>query len=319
MGVLVFSFSLPATKLAVADLDPWLVAFGRAVVAAVLGAVILRATRAALPTRAQARRLLVVAGGVVVGFPALTSLALETEAAAHGAVVVVLLPAATAACAVVRAGERPGPVFWIAALAGLAVVLAFTLSRAGGTVTLADAQLLLAVAACAVGYAEGGVLARELGGARTICWALVLAAPLSLAVTVIAIARSGLDAGTDAWLGFAYVSLLSMFLGFFAWYAGLARLGVARASQLQLAQPLLTLVWAALVLGEHVGPGTLIAAVAVLASVLVTQRARIAVASGHGRPAAVTRGGRGHSAAAHAGDAAAGRGLHRSGRPRVGG
>ncbi len=275
LGVLVFSFSLPATKLAVADLDPWTVAFGRAVVAAALGAIVLRITRAPLPSRSQTRRLLIVAGGVVVGFPLMTTLALQTSAAAHGAVVVALLPAATAAFAVLRGGERPGLLFWIAGLGGLAVVLSFSLARTGGALTLADAELLLAIAACALGYAEGGVLARELGGARTICWALVLFAPISAAITAVALTQTGFHAGPDALLGFAYVSTMSMFLGFFAWYAGLARLGVARASQLQLAQPLLTLGWSALVLGEHVGPGTLLAAVAVLASVVVTQRARI--------------------------------------------
>ena len=277
LGVLIFSFSLPATKLAVADLDPWVVAFGRAVVAAAVGALVLRTARAPLPNRSQVRRLLIVAGGVVVGFPLMTTLALQTAASAHGAVVVALLPAATAAFAVLRGGERPSPVFWVAAVAGLAVVLSFSLARTGGALTLADVELLIAIAACALGYAEGGVLARELGGARTICWALVLFAPVSVAITAVALARHGFHAGPDALFGFAYVSAMSMFLGFFAWYAGLARLGVARASQLQLAQPLLTLGWSALVLSEHVGPATLLAAVAVLASVVVTQRARIGV------------------------------------------
>ena len=274
-----FSFSLPATRLAVADLDPWFVAFGRAVIASLLALAYLAAVRAPLPTRAQWRRLTLVAGGAVVGFPLFTSLALVTSESQHGAVFVALLPAATALAAVARAGERPGAVFWSAALAGLLVVLTFTLAHTHGAVTGADAFLLAAVAVCAVAYAEGGALSRELGGARTICWGLVLALPVTVPVAAISASTSSLDAQPTAWLGLAYVSAISMFLGFFAWYAGLARGGVARVGQVQLLQPLLTLVWAALVLGEHVGAGTVLAALGVLASVVVTQRARVGQAT----------------------------------------
>jgi drug/metabolite transporter (DMT)-like permease len=275
LGILGFSFSLPATKLAVDGLDPWFVAFGRATVAALLAAVVLIAGRAARPTRAQLRRLAIVAGGVVVGFPLLTTLALQTAGAAHGAVVIAVLPAATAAVAVLRAGERPSPAFWAAALAGLAIVAGYALVREHGALTGADALLLAAVAACALGYAEGGALARELGGAQTICWALVLAAAPSAAIAAVAAARPGLHAPAGSWLGFAYVSAISMFLGFFAWYAGLARGGVARVSQLQLAQPLLTILWSAAILGEAIGAATLLTAAGALACVALTQRARV--------------------------------------------
>ena len=264
------------TKLAVEGLDPWFVAFGRAVGAALLAAAVLRAVRAPRPSRAQWRRLGLVVAGVVVGFPLFTSLALETSDSAHGAVVIALLPAATALFAVVRAGERPSPAFWLAALAGLAIVLAFAAGQSSGGVTAADAFLLGAVAAGGLGYAEGGALARELGGARTICWALLLGLPLTVPVTAVAAATDGLGAPADAWAGFAYVTVSSMFLGFFAWYAGLARGGVAKVGQVQLLQPLLTLAWSAALLGEHVGPGTIAAAVGVLASVVATQRARVA-------------------------------------------
>jgi len=279
LGILGFSFSLPATRLAVADLDPWLVAFGRATVAALLAAIYLRATRGQRPTARQARSLALVALGVVVGFPLLTSLALASETAAHGAVVIAILPAATAVAAVVRAGERPSRRFWLASAAGLVTVLAFVAVTTGGELTTAgpqpaDLYLLAATALCAVGYAEGGALSRTLGAAPTICWALVLSAPVTAAVAGAAAAATGLDAGPTAWLGFAYVSIVSMFLAFFAWYAGLARGGVARVGQVQLAQPVLTLGWSALLLGESVTALTVVAALAVLASVAATQRAR---------------------------------------------
>jgi drug/metabolite transporter (DMT)-like permease len=272
LGVLAVSFSLPATRLAVADLDPWLVAFGRAVVAGVLSALVLTATRAPRPTPAQWRSLALVALGVVVGFPLFTSLALHKLPASHGAVVVGMLPAATAVAAVLLAGERPTRAFWLASAAGFTAVLAFALTRGGGDLGLPDLELLAAVLLCALGYAEGGRLSRELGGARTICWALVLSLPVTTIVAAAALAHDGAHAGTTAWLGFAYVSVISMFLGFFAWYAGLARGGVAKIGQVQLAQPVLGLIWAALILGESVGPATVLAALVVLACVVATQR-----------------------------------------------
>jgi drug/metabolite transporter (DMT)-like permease len=279
LGILGFSFSLPATRLAVADLDPWFIAFGRATVAAVLAAAYLGVTRAPRPTRAEVRSLAIAAAGVVVGFPLFTSLALETETAAHGAVVIAFLPAATAVAAVLRAQERPSRRFWLASGAGLVAVLAFIAGSEGEAIrasgpNAADLFLLAATALCAIGYAEGGALARGLGAANTICWALLVSAPLTLTVSAIAAATTGLHAGVTAWLGFAYVSAISMFLAFFAWYAGLARGGVARVGQVQLAQPVLTLLWSALILGERVTPLTLVTAVAVLAAVAATQRAR---------------------------------------------
>lgn len=274
IGVVLFSFSLPATRLAVGGLDPWFVSFGRAAVAAVLSVVVLRASRARRPTGAQWRSLMIVAGGIVIGFPALTSLALRHVSSAHGAVVIALLPAGTAAWAVLRAGERPSARFWIAALSGIAAVVAFIFLQGIGDSGGADAELLIATVVCSLGYAEGGALSRDLGGPQVVCWALVLSSPLTIVVALIAAPYSG-HVGSDAWIGFAYVSTISMFLGFFFWYAGLARGGVAKTGQVQLLQPLLTLVSAGLILGEYVSPLTAVCAVAVLGSVAATQRARV--------------------------------------------
>ncbi len=277
LGIVAFSFSFPSAKLALEGFDPWLVAFGRAALAGALALAYVKAVRAPRPSAGQWRRLGIVAAGVIVGFPLFTSLALVTSDAAHGAVVIAVLPAATALAAVVRAGERPGPAFWLAALAGLAIVLAFVLHQAHGALTAADGFLLAGTALCALGYAEGGALSRELGGARTISWALVLSLPLTIPVTVAVALLAPPAPDAIAWLGFAYQGAISMFLGFFAWYAGLARGGVARVGQVQLAQPLLTLLLAALVLGEPLTPVMLVAGVGVLACVAATQRARVAV------------------------------------------
>ena len=276
LGVLAFSMSLPATRVAVHELDPWFVAFGRAVGAALLAAAYLRSTGAPVPSRTQWRRLSIVALGVVFGFPFFTSLALTSETAAHGAVVVTVLPAITAVFAVLRAGERPPVTFWLASAGGVGAVLTFlgTSGAVHGRLSVADLYLLAAVLLCGLGYAEGGALARELGGARTICWSLLLALPATLPIALVAAVAHPPTAGGEAWAGFAYVTVISMFLGFFAWYAGLARGGIAKVGQIQLAQPLLTLIWSALLLGEAVTPAAIVAALVVLGCVVLLQRTR---------------------------------------------
>jgi drug/metabolite transporter (DMT)-like permease len=276
LGVLGFSMSLPMTRVAVQELDPWFVAFGRAVGAALLAWAYLRSTGAPRPRPGQWRRLSIVALGVVVGFPLLTSLALTTQTSAHGAVVITVLPAMTAVFAVLRAGERPPPLFWVASIGGLLAVLAFLLvsGTVGGALALADLYLLAAVVLCGLGYAEGGALARELGGARTICWALLLSLPVTVPITAVAAAVHPPHAGAVSWTAFGYLTAVSMFLGFFAWYAGLARGGIAQVGQIQLTQPVLTLVWSALLLGEAVTPASVAAASVVLACVVLTQRSR---------------------------------------------
>ena len=276
VGVVAFSVSLPATRVAITGgLPTEFVGIGRAVVAGVLSFVTLAVMRQAVPGVRVLARLVIVAAGVVLGFPLLTAMAMALVPAAHGSVVIALLPAATAVMAVLRAGERPSLRFWLAALAGLACVLAFAVAQGAGGLEWADGLLVAAVLLCGLGYAEGGALARELGGVRVICMALVLALPVTAAVTLWTLDGAALACATPAaWTGFAYVALVSMFAGFFAWYRGLALGGVARVGQVQLAQPVLSLGWAAVLLGETVTAGMLLAALGVLACVVATQRAR---------------------------------------------
>ena len=276
LGVIGFSGSLPATRVAVEELDATFVGIGRAVVAGLLAAALLALTHQAPPQRDQLSRLALVSLGVVVGFPLFTAFALRALSSAHGAVIVGLLPAATAVMAVVRAGERPSRGFWLASGVGLVAVLVFAGAQgAGGRPQAADGLVLIAVALGALSYAEGGALARELGGWQTICWALVLSLPVTAPPAVLAALGGDLVGGTAAWAGFAYVALISMFLGFFAWYAALALGGVAKIGQVQLAQPLLTLAVSAALLGERVAPEMVAAALVVLACVAATQRTRV--------------------------------------------
>ncbi len=275
LGVLAFSFTLPATRVAVEQLDPTFVGIGREAFAAIPAALILLLTRAPLPSRPQLRRLAIVAFGVVFGWPLFTAIALQGLTSAHSAVIVGILPAATAVAAVLRAGERPARGFWLASLAGLIAVLAFAASQGAGLPSTDDLLILIAVALSAIGYAEGGALARELGGWRVICWAVLLSAPLTIPIALVAAVGSDVHGDADAWLGFAYVAGVSALLGFFPWYAGLARGGVAKIGQIQLIQPLLTLAWSAVLLSEHVSAITLFAAVLVVLCVVGTQRAQV--------------------------------------------
>ncbi|WP_247869673.1 DMT family transporter [Herbaspirillum sp. ST 5-3] len=275
IGVAIFSLTLPFTRMAVAELNPVLVALGRAVVAAIGSGLLLWWLGAPRPTRSQLRALAVISLGVVVGFPVLSSIAMRYVPASHGAIVIGVLPLATALFGALRFGERPSVGFWIAAIAGSVLVIAFALWQGGGTLHAADFALFGAVVAAAMGYAEGGRLSQTMGGQQVISWALLLSMPILLPVTVWLGWRYGIDASPKAWLGFGYVSLFSMFIGFFFWYKGLALGGIARVGQVQLLQPFLTLIGAALILGEKMDANTVLFAIAVVAVVAVGRRMTI--------------------------------------------
>jgi len=283
VGCVIFAGSLPATRLAVAVFDPLLVTAARAVIAGLLSIVLLAASRQAWPERRIWARLVIVAFGVVLGFPLFSAYAMRLVPASHGIVFVGLLPAMTAIAAVWRGDERPKPVFWGFAALGGAVVVGYALIQAkaeGHAIGLqpADLDMLVAIIVCGLGYAEGAVLARRLGSWQVICWALVLSLPAMAAILFWRWTESGLDlglvlaAGRGPLLGLGYVSLFSMFIGFFFWYHGLKLGGIARVGQLQLVQGFIGLGLAALVLGESVPPTAVLAAVLVVGCIFGARR-----------------------------------------------
>ncbi|MBQ5943057.1 DMT family transporter, partial [Massilia sp. AB1] len=222
--------------------------------------------------------LALVVAGCIVGFPLLTSLALRTLPASHGALLVGVLPLATALYAALRGYERPSQGFWVMALSGAGLVIAFALAQGGGSLHLADLLVLAAVPLAAMGYAEGGRLARSMGGPEVICWALLLSVPVLLPLVAWLcapqLAQLG-QVGFHAWTAFGYVTFGSTFTGFFFWYRGLALGGVARVGQVQLLQPFLSLIGAAVLLGEALTLVNCLFALAVVGVVFAARRMQV--------------------------------------------
>lgn len=240
-----------------------------------LAGVLLAFTGSTLPSRRHWPYLLVVIFGIILGFPLLTTLALQTVPAVHAVIITGVLPIATAIAAVWFAHERPSCTFWLASLAGFACVVVFALVLGAGSFSSADWLLLLAVIVCAAGYAAGGVLSKEMGGLWVICWALVICIPVSVPASLwLGHRTDAMPAGGPARAGMLYLAIFSQFIGFYAWYKGLAKGGVARIGQLKLAQPVISLILAALILSEAITLAMILAGSAVLFFVILTQRVR---------------------------------------------
>ncbi|PQO99613.1 MULTISPECIES: DMT family transporter [Pseudomonas] len=264
IGVLIFSGSLPATRVAVLEFDPVFLTVARASIAAIVALCMLLLFKEKRPARNQLLSLAIVALGVVLGFPLLTALALQYVTSAHSIVFVGLLPLATAAFGVWRGGERPRPVFWFFSVLGSLLVVGFALSRGLTASPAGDILMLLAILACGLGYAEGAKLSKTLGGWQVISWALVLSLPMMIALTWFLAPPSFSAITLPAWFSLAYVSLFSMLIGFVFWYRGLAQGGIAAVGQLQLLQPFFGLALAATLLHEQVSLGMLGVTVAVI-------------------------------------------------------
>jgi drug/metabolite transporter (DMT)-like permease len=252
LGVLIFSGSLPATRVAVGEFNPLFLTSARAVIAALLGMAMLLMLRQTRPARGDLGSLAIVAIGVVIGFPLLTALALQHITAAHSVVFIGLLPLSTALFGVLRGGERPRPAFWIFSVAGSLLVAGFAMTKGSSASLSGDLLMVAAIILCGLGYAEGAALSRRMGGWQVISWALILALPITVGFALWSLPNvwTGIDA--PAWIGFGYVSTFSMLIGFVFWYRGLAIGGIAGVGQLQLLQPFFGLLLASLLLSEPI-------------------------------------------------------------------
>ncbi|MGK5501110.1 DMT family transporter [Streptomyces sp. URMC 125] len=274
LAVVSFSLSFPATVWALDGFGPWTVTGVRGLLAGLLAAACLAGARVPVPERRHWPGLLTVAGGCVIGFPLLSTLALRVSTTAHSAVVIGLLPLATAAVSAAITGRRPPRAFWAAAVLGAAAVASFALQQSGGLPTSGDLYLFGALLVCAAGYAQGGGLTSHLPGWQVIAWGVVAALPVSALVTALALPWEPVRPTAEAVVGMAYLAAVSQFGGFVLWYRGMGLIGVPRASQIQLAQPLVTLVWSVLLMGERLSPLAPLTALVVLCCIAVTQRVR---------------------------------------------
>ena len=272
IGVLIFSGSLPATRLAVADFDPLFLTFCRATIAGVLAGALLLLFRQQRPGRSDIIPLIVIAFGVVVGFPLLTALALQYVTSAHAIIFIGLLPLSTAIFGVIRGGERPHLSFWVFSFIGSFLVAGYALIQDGEASLIGDAFMLASIIVCGLGYAEGARLSRRLGNWQVICWALVLSLPFMLPLTFYFSPDSWAHIGEPALFSLAYVSVFSMLIGFVFWYRGLAQGGIAAVGQLQLLQPFFGLLLASLILNEEVTLALVAVNTAVALCVLGTRR-----------------------------------------------
>ncbi len=264
LGVVIFSGSLPATRIAVLDMDPFFLTFLRASIAGLLAAALIAGFREERPHRSQLVPLVIVALGVVVGFPLLTALALQHVTSAHSIVFLGLLPLTTAIFGVLRGGERPRPAFWIFSVLGSLLVVGFALSQHASASLTGDLLMFAAIIVCGLGYAEGAKLTRELGGWQVISWALIVALPFMLIASFTTRPESFSAFSTSAWTALGYVSLFSMLIGFIFWYKGLALGGIATVGQLQLLQPFFGLGLSAALLHETVDPLMLVSTLGVI-------------------------------------------------------
>ncbi|KIQ04700.1 transporter [Agrobacterium tumefaciens] len=272
IGVVIFSGSLPATRMAVTGFDPAFLTLARASIAGLLALALLMVFQEKRPARRDIMPLAIVALGVIVGFPLLTALALKHITSAHSIIFVGLLPLATAIFAVLRGGERPRLAFWLFSGLGSSLVAGFALGQDAAMSLTGDLLMLSAIVVCGLGYAEGAALSRRLGGWQVISWALVLSLPLMLPLALFTMPTHWGDIAADAWGGLFYVSLFSMLIGFIFWYRGLALGGIAAVGQLQLLQPFFGLTLAATLLGEPVSAAMLAVTLGVVACVAGAKR-----------------------------------------------
>lgn len=272
IGVIAFGLTLPATKIVIPYLDPIFVGLGRSSLAAIVAFVILFKFTKVIPSKKQFIQLFIIALGVVVGFPVFTAIAMQSVPASHGAIVVGILPLATAIAGAIIAKERPSLAFWLVGLAGSLLVVTYALLQGNGTLYKADIALFIAIVSVSIGYALGGQLSKELGGWQVICWALVISFPFIIIPTISYAPESFLDFPISVYVSFLYLALVSQLFGFFAWYKGLALGGIARVSQVQLLQTFITLIASMILLGEFIDTQMIVFAILVVSSVWIGKK-----------------------------------------------
>ena len=272
IGILIFSLTLPISKIAVVSFSPYFIAFGRASLAGLVALAYLSYQQAPLPSKTDLAKLAVIAMGVVFGFPIFTTVAMKEGSSSHGAVILGMMPLATTVIGVIRFKERPSIGFWLVSILGAGLVIIYALLKSSGSFTYIDGLLVLGGICACIGYVEGGELSRKMNPRAVISWALVISLPINLVMTYFTFSSIYLNADVIAWTSFVYLSLFPMYLGFFFWYEGLAIGGIARVSQVQLIQPFCTLLASSFFLGDHLTTMNMVFAFLVVSTVILSKR-----------------------------------------------
>ena len=272
IGILIFSLTLPVSKIAVLSFDPYFIAFSRATLAGLVALAYLLYTKERIPSKTDFAKFVVIALGVVFGFPIFTTVAMTEGSSSHGAVILGMMPLASTVIGVIRFKERPSLGFWLVSLLGAALVVAYALLKNAGSFTYIDGLLVLGGICACIGYVEGGELSRKMNPRSVISWALVISLPINIVMSYITFEMQYLHTGSMAWMILIYLSLFPMFIGFFFWYEGLAIGGIARVSQVQLIQPFCTLVVASILLGDALTIMNLVFAFLVVSTVILGKR-----------------------------------------------
>ena len=272
IGILIFSLTLPVSKIAVLSFDPYFIAFGRATLAGMVALAYLLYKKEVMPSKADFAKFVVIALGVVFGFPIFTTVAMAEGSSSHGAVILGMMPLATTVIGVIRFKERPSLGFWLVSLLGAALVVLYALLKNSGSFTYIDVLLVLGGISACVGYVEGGELSKKMNPRSVISWALVISLPINIVMSYATFTPQYLHMDPIAWTSFIYLSLFSMYIGFFFWYEGLAVGGIARVSQVQLTQPFCTLVAASILLGDSLTIMNVVFAFLVVSTVILGKR-----------------------------------------------
>ncbi len=272
IGIFIFSLTLPATKVAMLELNPYFVAYGRAAIAGLAAMAYLIVSKASWVEAKYIPKLLVVATGVVFGFPILVNLAMQNGSSAHGSIILGLLPLATAILGAIRHNEKPSIGFWISAVIGSTLVVIFSFITGGGEVAHDDWLLFGACLFASIGYSEGADLSKVMNPKVVISWVLVLSLPINLIMSYLTYDANFLQLSLKPSIAFLYLAFFSMYIGFFFWYEGLTIGGVARVSQVQLIQPFITMTVASFLLGDELTVLNLVFATLVVLTVMIGKK-----------------------------------------------
>ena len=272
IGILVFSLTLPVSKIAVLSFNPYFIAFGRACLAGLFALAYLLYQQAPLPSKKDLAKIAVIALGVVFGFPIFTTVAMKEGSSSHGAVILGMMPLATTVIGVIRFKERPSIGFWLVSMLGAGLVIVYALLKSSGSLSYIDGLLVLGGICACIGYVEGGELSRKMNPRAVISWALVISLPINIVATYVTFSSVYWNADVIAWTSFVYLSLFPMYLGFFFWYEGLAIGGIARVSQVQLIQPFCTLLAASFFLGDSLTAMNMVFAFLVISTVILSKK-----------------------------------------------